>query len=418
MLFSKMLKSLNSHEISKYLFCNSFSSSFFSNADSWIQKADFAGNPRGGAVGFSINGKGYIGTGSAMNEGYSKTFWEYDPATDAWAQKADLAGAGRVYAARFSIGDKGYVGSGRITDNTLTDDFWEYDPVTNVWTQKASFLGGKRGETFSFSIGNKGYVGGGATNIIAKEDFYEYDPTTDSWTQKADYGGGKIAGAAGFTIADRAYVGTGRDNLFAYKKDFWEYDAVTDIWTQKADFAGKARSSSVGISISLIGYLGLGAAIDTTFKSYSDFWQYDPSTDSWLQEIDYPDGAGAGFIGLVITDTAYVGLGGTSGKQWWEYDPDSIATTVADEFIKQKPPAIFPNPVITSSNIFFSLQQNSFVTIELFDLAGSKMKTLLNENFGAGEHDVIFNREQLSTGIYLLQLKMNNTYSVIKVIIQ
>ncbi|MEO5674551.1 MAG: kelch repeat-containing protein [Chitinophagales bacterium] len=390
---------------------------FFSNADSWIQKADFAGNPRGGAVGFSINGKAYIGTGSAMNEGYSKTFWEYDPATDSWTQKADLAGAGRVSAAAFSIGDKGYIGTGQITDNAFTDDFWEYDPATNTWTQKASFPGVKRSIAFAFSIGSKGFLGGGATNYT-KEDFWEYDPATDIWTQKADYGGGKVGGQAEFVIADKAYIGTGRDNILAYRKDFWQYDPSTNLWTQKADFPGQERAGSVGLSIDGLGYLGLGVTIDMQVLYLSDFWQYDPVADSWFQQTDYPDGAGDGFTGVSIDDTAYVGLGGTSGKQWWQYDPDSIATAADGEFIKQKPPAVFPNPLITSSSVSFSLEQNSIVTIELFDLSGSKMKTLFNENSRAGQHEVKFNREQLPSGIYLLQLKMNQASSVIKVIIQ
>ena len=49
----------------------------------WTKKADFGGNARNQAVGFSIGNKGYIGTGIGIgfSNGYEclRDFWEYDP---------------------------------------------------------------------------------------------------------------------------------------------------------------------------------------------------------------------------------------------------------------------------------------------------------------------------------------------------
>ena len=132
-----------------------FSTSGFSQ---WTQKADLTGGKRYEAVGFSINGKGYIGTGIDLTR--KKDFWEYDPATDTWAQKADVGGAARNLAVGFSIGNKGYSGTG-TGDDGKKRDFWEYDPVTNTWTQKADFGGDARTAAVGFSIGNKGYIGTG-----------------------------------------------------------------------------------------------------------------------------------------------------------------------------------------------------------------------------------------------------------------
>ncbi|MCY7409674.1 MAG: T9SS type A sorting domain-containing protein [Chitinophagales bacterium] len=388
--------------------------SFFSKADIWIQRTNFPGVPTGGAVGFSINGKGYIGTGCC----YEKGFWEYDPTTDAWAQKADIGGVGRVYAAGFSIGNKGYIGTGQITSNAFTDDLWEYDPDTNSWIQKASVPGGKRSEAFSFSIGSKGYIGGGASSLNAKEDFYEYDPSSDIWTHKADFGGGKRAAAAGFTISGKAYIGTGVDNQLLHRKDFWEYDPSVNIWSQKADFAGSKRIFDIGFNINGLGYMGLGYTWDTTAKYFHDIFEYDPSTNNWIEKTIYPGDAGDGASTFSINDVVYVGTGGTSGKQLWEFDPDSIATNVEVELVKPRSLTVYPNPVITSSNILFNLQQNSNVTIDLLDLSGRKIKSLCNQNFETGDHQVELKRDQLPSGIYFLKIKMNSQSSIIKIIIQ
>ena len=56
-----------------------------------------------------IGTKGYIGTGS----GTGQQFYEYNPATDAWTQKANFGGNVRTeHVAGFSICGKGYMGTG------------------------------------------------------------------------------------------------------------------------------------------------------------------------------------------------------------------------------------------------------------------------------------------------------------------
>ncbi len=104
--------------------------------NTWIQKADFGGLARYGAVGFSIADKGYLGTGYIGS--YKKDFWQYDPATNTWTQKADFGGTTRYGAIGFSIADKGYLGAGY--DGNLRKDFWEYDPATLDTRKYAAFV--------------------------------------------------------------------------------------------------------------------------------------------------------------------------------------------------------------------------------------------------------------------------------------
>jgi hypothetical protein len=56
-----------------------------------------------------------------------KDFFEYDPSTNAWTQKADFGGTGRYYAIGFSISGKGYLGTG-YTSGGFVKDFWEFTP--------------------------------------------------------------------------------------------------------------------------------------------------------------------------------------------------------------------------------------------------------------------------------------------------
>ena len=140
-------------------------------SDTWTQKADFGGTAREGATGFSIGTKGYIGTGYFF-DGTSyryKDFWEYDTITDLWTQKEDFAGTARNGATGFSINSKGYIGTGY--DGWERYDFWEYNAATDTWSQKADFGGTSRFMAIGFSIDNIGYIGTGNYVILSQPYF-------------------------------------------------------------------------------------------------------------------------------------------------------------------------------------------------------------------------------------------------------
>lgn len=147
-------------------------------SDTWSQKSYFLGVARTYAVGFSIGNKGYIGTG---DDGGSPTdeFWEYDPLTDSWIQKTNFGNGNFGLMARggavgFSVGGMGYIGTG--FNGAFKNDFWEYNPANDTWTQKANFGGVPRDYASAFSVGGKGYVGMGDNGTL-KNDLWEYNPS-------------------------------------------------------------------------------------------------------------------------------------------------------------------------------------------------------------------------------------------------
>jgi hypothetical protein len=79
---------------------------------------------------------------------------------------------------------------------------------------------------------------------------------------------------------------------------------------------------------------------------------------------------------------------------------------------------IYPNPFSSSTTISFSLLQDGNATITLYDLAGRKIETVLDENVEAGSHKVQLTRGQWSGGIYFLKMKLNESIVTTKIIIQ
>ncbi|MEO5675821.1 MAG: T9SS type A sorting domain-containing protein [Chitinophagales bacterium] len=295
----------------------------------WIQKQEFEGTARGGAVAFSINGKGYLGTGGDLY-GLKKDFWLYDPGSDSWTQQADFGGEARYLAAAFAVGSKGYIGTGRTDGYHVVKDFWEYDPATNAWTQRADFPGGPREAAVAFSIASYGYLGTGNLNngSTIKRNFWRFNPAADQWTQIADYGGPPITGAIAFATSTNGYVTTGNTGLTGLNKELWEYDPGMDQWNQKADFPGYGRTLAAAFSIDNFGYLTTGT-IDSIIYDINDFWKYDIQQDAWTQLNDFP-GVGRSAASTFVIDTSgYVVAGSThepEGKELWQYTPANSCT--------------------------------------------------------------------------------------------
>jgi len=425
-------------------------------ANSWTQKADFGGASRYSAVGFSIDEKGYVGTG-VDSSGVRSDFWEYDPVENTWTQKADFGGTPRLAAIGFSIDGKGYIGTGG-NFFSLNNDFWEYDPGTNSWSEKASFAGTARADAVGFSINGKGYIGTGYDGQPnATKDFWEYDPTTDSWIQKADFGGHARYLAAGFSIGNRGYIGTGFTGFL--KEDFWEYDSDANRWANKEDFGGGLRYGASGFSIGNKGYLGTGYYNGFFYK---DFWEYTPEEScdapSNLSTTNITSTTAILHWDAVSGADSYQVLYKTSGTPQWhlarpigneqiliglapniEYawkvktvcnlspltlsEPSlpSIFTTAPMRLAEENAYThieILPNPILSLSTISFSLEEESHVAIELFDAAGKRLRIILDENLQAGNHEVILNRGDLTSGMYFLEVSTNDKSEKKKLMIE
>jgi N-acetylneuraminic acid mutarotase len=443
------------------------------STDSWSQKADFGGAPRDQAVGFSIDGKGYIGTGISDTYSFLKDFWEYDAAANSWDQKADFGGTARYAAVGFSIGSRGFIGTGfdGVAFPNVTKDFWEYIPATDTWIQINPLPAAKRSGAVGFSIGNKGYVGTGYDNMTNYlKDFWEYDPVAIAWMQKADFAGTARFYDVGFSIGSKGYIGTGYDGNGS-KKDFWEYDTTLNQWFQKSDLAGVERNSGVGFSIGNKGYVGTGVQ---TFLGLKDFWEYTPDNycnppailqlsalSSYSAKLSWFAVSGvvgykfrykvSGADNWIVTssvdtveliqglspETEYVwqvkSICGVnpiissewSAKQFFTTFPLRITEEDGSSGIQSSALSIYPNPFTSSTTISFSLNENSYTTLELFDLEGRKIKTLLDENTDAGDralwtdrHNVQFNRDQLCAGIYVLAMKNKGQIVVKKIVLE
>jgi predicted GH43/DUF377 family glycosyl hydrolase len=105
-------------------------------------------------------------------------------------------------------------------------------------------------------------------------------------------------------------------------------------------------------------------------------------------------------------------------SEGWHFWSDSVTVTIVglaekenniplEYSIKQN----YPNPFNPSTTIRYSLPKSSEVKIEIFNLLGSKITTLVNTRKSTGSHSVDFDGSNLSSGVYLYRIQAGDPES-------
>ena len=64
----------------------------------------------------------------------------------------------------------------------------------------------------------------------------------------------------------------------------------------------------------------------------------------------------------------------------------------------------YPNPFNPSTTIEFGLGARSLVSLDVFNVIGQRVRTLVDGTFEAGNHSVSFDGRGLSSGVYFYRL--------------
>lgn len=91
---------------------------------------------------------------------------------------------------------------------------------------------------------------------------------------------------------------------------------------------------------------------------------------------------------------------------------DDILTYKEDFTIRN-----YPNPFKTSTKIQITLNKPSMLSIDVFDLTGRKVNTLIdNKTFSQGQYEFEFSANQLRSGVYIYETKVGSVKSIGKMI--
>jgi hypothetical protein len=77
----------------------------------------------------------------------------------------------------------------------------------------------------------------------------------------------------------------------------------------------------------------------------------------------------------------------------------------------------YPNPFNPSTKISYQIARTEFVSLNVFDIAGREVSTLVNGLQGAGEYSINYDASALSGGVYFYKLVTKDFSSVRKMIL-
>lgn len=126
------------------------------------------------------------------------------------------------------------------------------------------------------------------------------------------------------------------------------------------------------------------------------------------------------------TDKGYIVVGDTYIYEQGEYNVYIVKVNpeTGVGFEENFEPQLFdltnyPNPFSGSTVISYQLTESLKITLEIYNISGQEVLTLVNENQSAGKHSVVWDGKddsgkQVSSGVYFYQLKTGNEFSNIK----
>ncbi len=349
---------------------------------------------RDDAVGFTIDGIGYITGGRKTDFGISDQLWAYDPSSDSWEARSQFPGTPRQYSSSFVLDHKAYVFCG-LSDPSLTlDEVWRYDPNSKSWTQMSDFPGGNRYAPISFVLNGIAYAGLGKENETSyHDDLWRYDPEEDEWLLVAQFPK-SLYSAVSLSIDGQELIGLGVDSEEEHNDQAWLFDGAELRYANSCfeglGFADAMNLGEVGIVIG-------GRTDEVDAKDGLIITEIIYGTNGfeqiyWQSQEGMADGPKRNGTGFEIGDKGYY----FGGK-----DVDQVKSNALIEFSRKEIAQeirIEPNPVASKVSVSSS---TSFERVAVYDLYG---QVVLQEDLGRTQHSAKLDIQNLASGLYLLSL--------------
>ena len=421
MSFNRKLEHVAMVDLLVVLLLVSMTSSSLAQGDTWTEKAPMP-TARSLLSTSVVNGKIYAIGGFPGRSDVE----EYDPTTDTWTTKAPMPTA-RQWMSTSAVNGKIYaIGGDASTNAPGLATVEEYDPATNTWTKKADMPTARFALSTSvvdgkiYAIGGFVRPGSGATGVVEA-----YDPAANTWAKKADMPSIRFALSTSVVDGKIYAIGGAIRPGVGGLPTVQMYDPVTDTWTTKALMpSGKATflaTSTVNGIIYVIGGINGQTALATVEA-------YDPATDIWTEKTSMP--TARGFLGTSVVNGKIYAIGGRPSGHGAgmstveEYTPSGV-TSVDDPSGESSQPAEFilhqnyPNPFSPLSpgafgnpgtRIGYEVTKPGRIVIQVTNLLGQAVRTLVDEDLPAGFHEVIWDGrnnigQRVPSGVYLYQLE-------------
>ncbi len=314
---------------------------------------------------------GYNGNTGVLNS------YKYDIATDIWTSIADLPLPNEICGGVFLLNGKFYVVGGLDPGGWIyADTLYEYEPSTDTWTIKApmpDYVGFNWSNvttngTHIYQVGGGGgYSGWPATNQVQV-----YDPATDTWSYETSLPQTLGMTSAVYVGADIPYIlSTGGLNDSGFTGITFKGTGVIVPWLIVNPTSGTIPAGQpLDINIHFDTH---GLTPDSTYST----------------NILIDNNSANSLVNIPVTlHVISVGV----------EDPTLHIPKVFA--LRQN----YPNPFNPQTTISYALPKSSKASLKIYNIKGQLVETLVNEFQQAGNYSVVWNAEDISSGIYFYRI--------------
>ena len=195
------------------------------------------------------------------------------------------------------------------------------------------------------------------------------------------------------------------DTMFYYPQDIDIYMMKsTDLgasWTELENVTNTPggiypdKSLEVGIHLA-----STGSDDDVSiFFQMPDFY-----TETYPPSTGYEDFMNRVYVGVYSNDAQ--GEGGEVGNDYEDLNPTKFT-------LEQN----YPNPFNPITHIKYDMDKSGDVVLDLFDIRGVKVRSLLSEHRDAGSHQYTFDGSELASGVYFYSMTANGINKTRKLVL-
>jgi hypothetical protein len=404
----------------------------------WVRRYNGPANDGDVASDIAVDDSGnvYV-TGGSWGSGTREDYLtiKYGPNGDtAWVKRYNGPGNGDDRANAIAVDDSGYIYVTGYSDGG--EENADYATIKyDAWVRRYNGTGNGDDVATAIAVDDSGYVyvtgfsDGGEENTDYAT--IKYHPNGDTaWVRRYDAPDNDWDVASAIAVDDSGNVCvTGKSWGSGTREDYLtiKYRPNGDTaWVRRYDGPANGEDHAHAIAVDDSGNVYVTGVSDGGGGNddYATIKYYSNGDTAWV--IRY-NGSGDGddnakAIAVDGSGNVYV-TGGSWGSETG-YDCATIkysqtSNEVRDETGDRERPSEFvlsqnyPNPFNPSTKIEFTLPKSGFVSLDIYDVLGRKVRTLVSEELSSGYKSVIWDGknedgEDVASGVYFFQLKVGD----------
>lgn len=189
-----------------------------------------------------------------------------------------------------------------------------------------------------------------------------------------------------------------------------EYYIDANTWSGGMDLVYYVDSPQAGLSTNQTDYMmaiGATTSYPKSIYTYPD-WKFSEHPPAWS-----PLGHQPTIINKLSnpSDFAVIWVGKDVDDKKLYFDRLYKATDIEENVVLPNDYVLnqnYPNPFNPNTKISYSIPQDGFVKLQVFNILGQEIETIENVYKKAGSYEIEFNGSNLSSGVYLYKLTVND----------